>query len=116
MDLNLVSRQQLIAIEHTLNHRPRNVFGFEFPHEVCPGRVLLETLTSVHRGCRASGLNPPSCGASQARGIRLGSRRVQVVLAIKDLQTFGQSMQNKTLRVVRLSCALRLEETVTGIY
>jgi transposase, IS30 family len=34
MDLSTVSRQKLTAIEHSLNHRPRKILGFESPHEV----------------------------------------------------------------------------------
>jgi transposase, IS30 family len=34
MDLSLVSHQQLTAIEHALNHRPRKILGFESPAEV----------------------------------------------------------------------------------
>ena len=34
MDLSLVTHQQLTAIEHSLNHRPRKILGFDSPHEV----------------------------------------------------------------------------------
>jgi transposase, IS30 family len=34
MDLSTVSHQQLTAIEHALNHRPRKILGFQSPHEV----------------------------------------------------------------------------------
>lgn len=34
MDLSTVSRQQLTAIEHALNHRPRKILDFQTPHEV----------------------------------------------------------------------------------
>jgi IS30 family transposase len=34
MDLSSVSHQQLTAIEHSLNHRPRKILGFQSPHEV----------------------------------------------------------------------------------
>ena len=34
MDLSNVSHQQLSSIEHALNHCPREILGFEFPHEV----------------------------------------------------------------------------------
>jgi len=34
MDLSHVSRQELTAIEHSLNHRPRKVLDFQTPHEV----------------------------------------------------------------------------------
>jgi transposase, IS30 family len=34
MDLSLVSHQQLTAIEHALNHRPRKILVFKSPHEV----------------------------------------------------------------------------------
>jgi IS30 family transposase len=33
MDLSQVSHQQLSAIEHSLNNRPRKILGFESPHE-----------------------------------------------------------------------------------
>ena len=33
MDLSSVSHQQLTAIEHALNHRPRKILGFKTPHE-----------------------------------------------------------------------------------
>lgn len=34
MDLSNASYRQLVSIEHALNNRPRNIPGFEFPHEV----------------------------------------------------------------------------------
>lgn len=34
MDLSQVSHQQLTAIEHSLNHRPRKILNFHSPHEV----------------------------------------------------------------------------------
>ena len=34
MDLSQVSHQQLTAIEHALNHRPRKILNFHSPHEV----------------------------------------------------------------------------------
>jgi IS30 family transposase len=34
MNLSNVSHQQLTAIEHALNHRPRKILGFQSPHEV----------------------------------------------------------------------------------
>lgn len=34
MDLSTVTHQQLTAIEHSLNHRPRKILGFLSPHEV----------------------------------------------------------------------------------
>jgi IS30 family transposase len=34
MDLSTVSHQQLTAIEHALNNRPRKILGFQSPHEV----------------------------------------------------------------------------------
>jgi IS30 family transposase len=34
MDLSTVSHQQLTAIEHALNNRPRKILGFQTPHEV----------------------------------------------------------------------------------
>ena len=34
IDLSHVSHQQLTAIEHALNHRPRKILGFQSPHEV----------------------------------------------------------------------------------
>jgi IS30 family transposase len=34
MDLSDVSHQQLTAIEHSLNHRPRKILGYLSPHEV----------------------------------------------------------------------------------
>jgi len=34
MDLSQVSRQQLTAIEHNLNHRPRKILDFQTPYEV----------------------------------------------------------------------------------
>ena len=34
MDLSQVSHQQLTAIEHMLNHRPRKILNFHSPHEV----------------------------------------------------------------------------------
>ena len=34
MDLTQVSHQQLTAIEHALNHRPRKRLTFHSPHEV----------------------------------------------------------------------------------
>ena len=34
MDLSDVSHQQLTAIEHSLNHRPRKILGYQSPHEV----------------------------------------------------------------------------------
>jgi len=34
MDLSKVSHQQLTAIEHSLNHRPRKILNFHSPHEV----------------------------------------------------------------------------------
>jgi IS30 family transposase len=34
MDLSQVSHQQLAAIEHMLNHRPRKILNFHSPHEV----------------------------------------------------------------------------------
>src|SRR5476649_128728 len=34
MDLSDVSHQELTAIEHALNHRPRKILGFQSPHEV----------------------------------------------------------------------------------
>jgi IS30 family transposase len=34
MDLSQVSRQELTAIEHSLNHRPRKILDFQTPHEV----------------------------------------------------------------------------------
>jgi IS30 family transposase len=34
MDLSNVSHQELTAIEHALNHRPRKILGFQSPHEV----------------------------------------------------------------------------------
>lgn len=40
MDLSTVSRQQLTAIEHALNHRPRKILNFQTPHEVFSQRKL----------------------------------------------------------------------------
>ena len=40
MDLSQVSHQQLTAIEHALNHRPRRILNYHSPHEV------FSTLTS----------------------------------------------------------------------
>lgn len=34
MDLSKVTHQQLTAIEHSLNHRPRKILNFHSPHEV----------------------------------------------------------------------------------
>jgi transposase, IS30 family len=34
MDLSQVTHQQLTAIEHSLNHRPRKILNFHSPHEV----------------------------------------------------------------------------------
>jgi len=34
MDLSDVSHQELTAIEHALNHRPRKILGFQSPYEV----------------------------------------------------------------------------------
>jgi IS30 family transposase len=34
MDLSDVSHQQLTAIEHSLNHRPRKILGYQSPYEV----------------------------------------------------------------------------------
>ncbi len=34
MDLSQISQQQLTAIEHSLNHRPRKILNFHSPHEV----------------------------------------------------------------------------------
>lgn len=34
MDLSQVSHQQLTAIEHSLNNRPRKILNFHSPHEV----------------------------------------------------------------------------------
>lgn len=34
MDLSQVSHQQLTAIEHSVNHRPRKILNFHTPHEV----------------------------------------------------------------------------------
>lgn len=34
MDLSTVSHQQLTAIEHAINHRPRKILNFHSPHEV----------------------------------------------------------------------------------
>ena len=34
MDLSQVSHQELTAIEHSLNHRPRKILDFQSPHEV----------------------------------------------------------------------------------
>ena len=42
MDLSEVSHQQLTAIEHMLNHRPRKILNFHSPHEV------FSTLTAQH--------------------------------------------------------------------
>lgn len=36
MDLSHVSRQELTAIERSLNHRPRKVLDFQTPHEASP--------------------------------------------------------------------------------
>ena len=41
MDLSTVTHQQLTAIEHSLNHRPRKILGFQSPHEV------FSTLTAI---------------------------------------------------------------------
>ena len=34
IDLSQVTHQQLTAIEHSLNHRPRKILNFHSPHEV----------------------------------------------------------------------------------
>lgn len=42
LDLSQVTHQELTAIEHSLNHRPRKILDFQSPHEV------LSKLTSDH--------------------------------------------------------------------
>ena len=45
-DLSKVSYQQLTAIEHSLNHRPRKILGFRTPHEVF-SQLKLDQLDGV---------------------------------------------------------------------
>ena len=50
------------------------------------------------------------------RLIQYGPHGVAVILKIRNLQALGQSLQQKTLRIVQPLGGLRLEETVAGIY
>lgn len=46
MDLSRISHQQLTAIEHALNHRPRKILGFQSPHEVL-SKIKLDHIAGV---------------------------------------------------------------------
>jgi transposase, IS30 family len=46
MDLSRVSHQQLTAIEHALNHRPRKILDFKSPHEVF-SKIKLDHIAGV---------------------------------------------------------------------
>ena len=59
--------------------------------------------------CRKSGM-------LHVRLIQYDPHGVAVILKIRNLQALGQSLQQKTLRIVQPLGGLRLEETVAGIY
>ena len=101
MDLSNASYRQLVSIEHALNNRPRNIPGFEFPHE-----VLSKLSSHVIAGVALQTRNRPLLRFNEAPTENCGEVKAlldehigHVADRIYELEALG-----KNLKALRLQC------------